>query len=78
MLADDEASRRAWLGADPGGESHADGVLDATPAAGALDIECSTLSHGWVSELAARARRPAGATWTAPSPAYRTPRRPDA
>jgi len=55
MLADDHASRRAWLGADPGGESHADGVLDATPTAGALAIECSTLSHSWVSELAARA-----------------------
>jgi 3-hydroxyisobutyrate dehydrogenase len=30
-------------------------VLDASPAAGAFAIECSTLSHAWVMELAAQA-----------------------
>lgn len=43
MLADDDASRSAWLGAD--------GAL-AGMAKGAIAIECSTLSPEWVSELA--------------------------
>jgi len=47
MLADDTASRSVWLGPD--------GILAANLAAGSLAIECSTLSHGWVSELAAQA-----------------------
>ena len=46
MLADDAASRAVWLGAD--------GAL-AAMAAGALAIECSTLSAGWVAELASAA-----------------------
>ncbi len=46
MLADDEASRAVWLGAD--------GAL-AAMAPGTLAIECSTLSAGWVEDLAAAA-----------------------
>lgn len=46
MLADDDASRSAWLGAD--------GALSAMQA-GAIAIESSTLTHGWVNELAAEA-----------------------
>lgn len=42
MLADDKASREAWLGAD--------GALAAMPP-GALAIECSTVSPDWVAEL---------------------------
>jgi 3-hydroxyisobutyrate dehydrogenase len=49
MLADDEASRAIWHGPD--------GVLTATLVPGALAIECSTLSHDWVLELAASAAR---------------------
>ena len=47
MLADDEASRAVWRGAA--------GALEAM-APGALAIECSTLSAGWVAELAAAAK----------------------
>jgi 3-hydroxyisobutyrate dehydrogenase len=47
MLADDAASRAIWL--EP------NGVLAANPASGAFAIECSTLSHDWVLELARRA-----------------------
>jgi len=46
MLADDAASAAVWLGRD--------GALQALPA-GALAIDCSTLSAAWVSELAAAA-----------------------
>jgi 3-hydroxyisobutyrate dehydrogenase len=49
MVSDDAASREMWLGAD--------GVLASELASGALAIECSTLSHGWVMELAAQAAR---------------------
>ena len=45
MTADDEASRAVWLGAN--------GILAASPAAGAFAVECSTLSHDWVMELSA-------------------------
>lgn len=45
MVSDDAASRSVWQGAD--------GVLAAEPEPGAFAIECSTLSHGWVLELAA-------------------------
>jgi 3-hydroxyisobutyrate dehydrogenase len=45
MVADDRASRAVWLGDD--------GALAAELAPGALLIECSTLSHEWVLELAA-------------------------
>jgi 3-hydroxyisobutyrate dehydrogenase len=45
MVSDDAASREIWLGVD--------GILAAELAPGALAIECSTLSHGWVMELAA-------------------------
>jgi 3-hydroxyisobutyrate dehydrogenase len=48
MVSDDEASRSVWQGDD--------GVLAAEPAPGALAIECSTLSHGWVQELSAGVR----------------------
>ncbi len=42
MLADDEASRAAWLGQD--------GALAAMPS-GSIVIECSTLSPVWIREL---------------------------
>lgn len=48
MVSDDDASRKIWLGEA--------GVLAGSPRPGALAIECSTLSHGWVSELAAAVR----------------------
>jgi 3-hydroxyisobutyrate dehydrogenase len=44
MTADDESSRAMWLGPD--------GALAAKNAPDALAIECSTLSHDWVLELA--------------------------
>jgi 3-hydroxyisobutyrate dehydrogenase len=47
MVADDEASRAIWHGPD--------GALAAKLVPGALAIECSTLSHDWVLELAASA-----------------------
>jgi 3-hydroxyisobutyrate dehydrogenase len=47
MVSDDEASRGVWLGAD--------GVLAGEPAPDALAVECSTLPHDWVLELAAAA-----------------------
>lgn len=49
MVSDDAASRSVWLGVD--------GILAADPEPGALAIECSTLSHGWVLELADAVRR---------------------
>ena len=51
MTADDESSRAMWLG------EH--GALAAENVPHALAIECSTLSHDWVLELAdqVRARR---------------------
>jgi 3-hydroxyisobutyrate dehydrogenase len=48
MVADDDASRSLWIGTD--------GILSAHLASGAFAIECSTLSHNWVMDLAARAR----------------------
>lgn len=48
MTADDDSSRAVWLGEE--------GALAGAPAAGALVIECSTLSHDWVLELATQAR----------------------
>jgi 3-hydroxyisobutyrate dehydrogenase len=48
MTADDESSRAMWLGAS--------GALAAANAPDALAIECSTLSHDWVLELAALVR----------------------
>ena len=44
MTADDESSRAVWLGER--------GALAAENAPDALAIECSTLSHDWVLELA--------------------------
>lgn len=50
MVSDDAASREVWLGSG--------GILSTGPAsAGALAIECSTLSHEWVIELAAETHR---------------------
>jgi len=46
MVADDTASRALWLGTD--------GILAATLATNAFAIECSTLSHDWVMQLAAK------------------------
>jgi 3-hydroxyisobutyrate dehydrogenase len=42
MVSDDNASRSVWLGRD--------GALAAMPA-GAIAVECSTLSPAWISEL---------------------------
>ncbi len=44
MLGDDDASRAIWLGDE--------GALAAQSAKQAVVIECSTLSHSWVLELA--------------------------
>ena len=49
MVADDAASRAMWLGPE--------GILAADLQPQALGIECSTLSHGWVMELADRVSR---------------------
>jgi 3-hydroxyisobutyrate dehydrogenase len=46
MIADDTASRAVWLGPD--------GILAAKPATNGFAIECSTLSHDWVMQLAAK------------------------
>jgi 3-hydroxyisobutyrate dehydrogenase len=51
MVADDSASRAVWLGPD--------GILAAPLSRGAFAIECSTLSHDWVVELAEEAGRQA-------------------
>lgn len=48
MTANDESSRAMWTGAE--------GALAAANAPDALAIECSTLSHDWVLELAALVR----------------------
>src|SRR5262249_20919333 len=48
MTADDESSRAMWLGEN--------GALAASNAPDALAIECSTLSHDWVMELATLVR----------------------
>jgi 3-hydroxyisobutyrate dehydrogenase len=48
MTADDQSSRAVWLGEQ--------GALAATNAPDALAIECSTLSHEWVMDLARRVR----------------------
>lgn len=48
MTADDQSSRSVWLAEN--------GVLAANLPAGALAIECSTLSHDWVTALCAEAR----------------------
>jgi len=47
MVGDDVASRQVWLGRN--------GALAGRPVPGALAIECSTLSLGWVPRLAAKA-----------------------
>jgi 3-hydroxyisobutyrate dehydrogenase len=44
MVSDDDASRSVWLGPD--------GILSGAVPSGALALECSTLSHDWVLELA--------------------------
>lgn len=48
MLADDAASEAVWCGPD--------GALSGTPAVNAFAVDCSTLSHAWVMDLAGRAR----------------------
>ena len=47
MISDDVGSRAVWCGAE--------GILAADAAPDALAIECSTLSHAWVMELASQA-----------------------
>lgn len=44
MVMNDDASRAVWCGPD--------GALSAARAAGAVAIECSTVSHPWVLDLA--------------------------
>ena len=46
MVADDAASQAVW--------AEGDGILAASLAPDGLAIECSTLSHGWVMQLARR------------------------
>jgi 3-hydroxyisobutyrate dehydrogenase len=48
MTADDDSSRYMWLGEA--------GALSAANAPDALAIECSTLSHDWVLDLARQVR----------------------
>jgi 3-hydroxyisobutyrate dehydrogenase len=48
MTADDASSRSVWLGPN--------GILAARLAPQAFAIECSTLSYGWVMELAGQAQ----------------------
>jgi 3-hydroxyisobutyrate dehydrogenase len=48
MVADDPASQAIWCGVE--------GVLAASPKPNAFAIECSTLSHAWVLELATKAK----------------------
>jgi 3-hydroxyisobutyrate dehydrogenase len=48
MVADDAASRAIWL--------ERDGILAADMAKTGFAIECSTLSHDWVTELSTRCR----------------------
>ncbi|MCC7275035.1 MAG: NAD(P)-dependent oxidoreductase [Alphaproteobacteria bacterium] len=47
MVGDDAASRAMWLGRD--------GALAGALARKAFAVECSTISHRWVADLAARA-----------------------
>lgn len=49
MVADNWASHEVWLGED--------GALAGDFGAGALAIECSTLSDGWVRELSKQAKK---------------------
>jgi 3-hydroxyisobutyrate dehydrogenase len=49
MVADDLASRTVWTGPS--------GILSASTVPGAFAVECSTLSHDWVMELAREAKR---------------------
>jgi 3-hydroxyisobutyrate dehydrogenase len=48
MVADDDASRAVWLGRE--------GILAADMAKNGFAIECSTLSHDWVSDLSTRCK----------------------
>lgn len=48
MVGDDEASEHVWMGA-------LDGALAADLADSAIIVECSTLSHDWVTELSCQA-----------------------
>jgi 3-hydroxyisobutyrate dehydrogenase len=53
MVGDDAASRAVWLGDPSTGSGRSDGAL-AVAQAGAVLVECSTLSLEWVRELAGR------------------------
>ncbi|MEO7415171.1 MAG: NAD(P)-dependent oxidoreductase [Opitutaceae bacterium] len=57
MVADDNASRSVWLGEN--------GALPAA-APGAILVECSTLTVGWIKELAAAAKARGGELVDAP------------
>ena len=49
MVGDDEASKAVWLGGT--------GALAAEAAENVMAVECSTLSHDWVLELAETAQK---------------------
>jgi 3-hydroxyisobutyrate dehydrogenase len=53
MVGDDQASRAVWLGDPSTGSGQSGGAL-AVAQAGAVLVECSTLSLEWVRELAGR------------------------
>jgi 3-hydroxyisobutyrate dehydrogenase len=53
MVGDDAASRAVWLGDPAPGSGPSDGAL-AVAQAGAVLVECSTLSLEWARELAGR------------------------
>jgi len=53
MVGDDHASRAVWLGDPSTGSGRSGGAL-AVAQAGAVLVECSTLSIEWVRELAGR------------------------
>src|SRR5271168_1095126 len=54
MVADDNAARSLWLGEVRAGQ--ANGAL-AGAKAGTICIECSTVTAGWIHELAAAVKK---------------------
>jgi 3-hydroxyisobutyrate dehydrogenase len=68
MLIDDTACRTCWLGPQ--------GVFEAKLAPNIVLIECSTASHDWIRELAARAGARATPRFTCSTAARRKDRRP--
>jgi 3-hydroxyisobutyrate dehydrogenase len=71
MLADDHASREAWLGAQTGVQTGQAGALEAA-AAGTVLVECSTVSPAWIADLAGLAAARGLALLDAPVTGSRT------